>query len=113
MNEANMSGNHRALRGLAVGVVLAGCAIGLASPASADLTDGTYTMTYLSQPGPAPATLVVTSCGTGCKQVQLGSYAPLEYRLEGNTWTAGDKTIDNSTLAGQVNTWAVQLTKIG
>lgn len=33
------------IRGFALGVVLAGCALGLASPASAELTDGTYQMT--------------------------------------------------------------------
>jgi hypothetical protein len=106
------------IRGFAVGAVLAGCAIGLAAPASAELTDGTYEMTYLVDPGP-PDTVVVTSCGDGCKQVQIsGPYEASEYHLQGNTWigpsTDGNpKTIDNDTLAGSASTWAYQLTKIG
>ena len=107
------------IRGLAAGVVLAGCAIGLASPASAELTDGTYQLTYLAAPGPAPKTIVVTSCGDGCKRSQIvGPFNAVEYHLQGDTWTAPSldgfpKTIDNNTLAGSANTWAVQLTKIG
>jgi major membrane immunogen (membrane-anchored lipoprotein) len=106
------------IRGLAVSVVLAGCAIGLASPASAELTDGTYQLTYSADPGPAPKTIVVTSCGDGCKLSQIvGPYNAVEYHLQGDTWTAPSAdgsvmTIDNNTLAGTANTWAIQLTKI-
>ncbi len=102
-----MSGNHRAFRGLAVGVVLAGCAIGLASPASAELTDGTYQANY-ELAGVHP--WVVTSCGDGCKNVQWdnGERTGTDtYYLNGNIWTTGAprdeinnvKTIDNNTLA--------------
>jgi hypothetical protein len=107
------------IRGLAVGVVLAGCAIGLASPASAELTDGTYQLTYLTNPDPTPKTVVITSCGADCKRFQIpGPYEPLDYHLQGDTWTATSKeghtqTIDNNTLAGTISTWAVQLTKTG
>ena len=106
------------LRGVAVGVVLAGAAVGLAAPASADLTDGTYQMTYLAVPGPEPRTMVVTSCGAGCKHMQIpGPYTAVEYHLQGDTWTAPaddgyPKTIDNNTLAGSASTWGFQLTKI-
>jgi hypothetical protein len=98
--------------------VVAGAAVGLASPASAELTDGTYEMTYLKDPAP-PDTVVVTSCGAGCKHVQIsGPYAAVDYHLEGNTWTAPSsdgqaKAIDNNTLAGTASTWAFQLVKVG
>jgi hypothetical protein len=105
------------IRGLAVGAVLAGRAIGLASPASAELTDGTYQMTYLVDPGP-PDTIVITSCGAGCKHWQMnGPYTAVEYHLQGDTWTApspdGPMTVDNNTLAGSTGFWAYQLTKVG
>ena len=106
-------------RGLAVGVVLAGAAVGLASPASAELVDGTYQLRYLVDPSPTPDTVVVTSCGAGCKRVQIsGPYAPSDYHLQGNTWTAASEagspiTIDNNTLAGSANGHDYQLVKVG
>jgi hypothetical protein len=106
-------------RGLAVGVALAGAAVGLASPASAELTDGTYQLTYLTNPDPTPKTVVITSCGADCKRFQIpGPYEPLDYHLQGDTWTAtgadgNTQTINNNTLAGTISTWAVQLTKTG
>jgi hypothetical protein len=95
-------------RGLAVGVVLAGAAVALAAPASADLTDGTYQANY-DVAGSHP--WVVTSCGAGCKSIQWdnGEKSGTDtYHLNGNTWTVGAptgkynsvKTIDNNTLAG-------------
>jgi hypothetical protein len=107
------------IRKLGVGAVLVGAAIGLAGPASAELTDGTYQLTYLANPGPEPRTVVVTSCGDGCKRFQIpGPYTPLDYHLQGDTWTAtgadgNTQTINNNTLAGTISTWAVQLTKTG
>jgi hypothetical protein len=44
------------IRMLGVGAVLVGAAIGLAGTASAELTDGTYRLTYLANPGPEPRT---------------------------------------------------------
>ena len=114
-----MGGTTTSIRGLAVGAGLVGCAIGLAGPASAELTDGTYEMTYLANPGPPPRTIVITSCGDGCKHTQIvGPYEATEYHLQGNTWTAPapdgfPRTIDNDTLAGSASTWAFQLTKVG
>jgi hypothetical protein len=105
-------------RGLAVGVALAGAAVGLASPASAELTDGTYEMKYLAVPGPPPITVVFTSCGDGCKSSQVvGPYEPLVFHLQGDTWTATRpngslETFDNNTLAGQTGKWAIQYSKI-
>ena len=104
------------IHGLAAGVVLAGCAIGLASPASADLTDGTYQVTY--QGDPAPRTLIVTSCGDGCKHTQIaGALEAMDFHLQGNTWT-GDSaspvvTIDNNTLGGSSDSNTFSLLKIG
>jgi hypothetical protein len=113
-----MSGNHRALRGLAVGAVLAGCAIGLASPASAELTDGTYELTY--QGDPAPRNLIVTSCGDGCKHGQIvGAADPggVDFHLQGNAWIADSAgtvvTIDNNTLGGSSGSNPFSLLKIG
>lgn len=115
---ANMNRNDRAIRGLVVGGVLAGCAIGLAGPASAELTDGTYQLTYVADGGPPPRPMVVTSCGDGCKHTQIvGPYNASEFHLQGDTWTAPSAdgslmTIDNNTLAGSANNWAFQLTRI-
>jgi hypothetical protein len=98
---------------------MAGAAVGLAAPASAELTDGAYEMRYVKNPSPTPDIIVVTSCGAGCKHFQMnGPYEPFEYHLEGNTWTAPSKnglpnTIDNNTLAGSENTWEFQLVKVG
>ncbi|HKV19321.1 MAG TPA: hypothetical protein VJR50_09815 [Mycobacterium sp.] len=104
------------IHGLAAGVVLAGCAIGLASPASADLTDGTYQVTY--QGDPAPRTLIVTSCGDGCKRTQIaGALQPVDFHLQGDTWTADSSepvvTIDDNTLGGSSDSNLFSLVKIG
>ncbi|WP_157546018.1 hypothetical protein [Mycobacterium sp. IS-1742] len=116
-----MGGNLRALRGLAVGVVLAGCAIGLASPASAELVDGTYQETF--EGGSSSTTKVVTSCGSGCKLVRAANGTTFEFHLQGNTWTATAPsgasvvTINNDTLAGALDTGGMvsnfQWVKIG
>ena len=97
------------IRGLAAGVVLAGCAIGLASPHGR--TNGRHLPVDIpGRPGPAPKTIVVTSCGDGCKRSQIvGPFNAVEYHLQGDTWTAPSSdgslmTIDNNTLAGSVNT---------
>lgn len=92
-------------------------AVAFAAPASADLTDGTYQMTYSDGAAP-PSTWVVTSCGAGCKRLQRAPYEPLDYHLQGNTWTATSsegkvQTIDNNTLAGSSNGNAYQLVKVG
>jgi hypothetical protein len=93
-------------RGLAVGVALAGAAVGLASPASAELTDGNYQGNLEINGSSHP--WVVTPCGAGCKSVQwdTGDATGTDtYHLNGNIWTAEPsgttnltKTIDNNTL---------------
>jgi hypothetical protein len=91
--------------------VAAGAAVGLAIPASAELLDGTYNRNAVGGPrGPGeehPTTVVITSCGAGCKHVEYpGTNVPPEdYRLSGNIWTYENpdrkiiETIDNDTLA--------------
>ncbi len=105
-------------RGLAAGVLLAGAAVGLAAPASADLVDGSYQLTYSEPDGPPPTTWIVTSCGAGCKTLQSPPYDPTDWHLQGSTWTAPSEdgsthTIDNNTLAGSVNGHPFQLVKVG
>lgn len=105
-------------RGLAVGVVLAGAAVGLATPASAELTDGTYALTYSGDSSPHD-NFVVTSCGDGCKHGQiLGAAGPVDFHLQGSNWTAVTSsgttvTIDDSSLAGSSAGNAFQLVKVG
>lgn len=106
-------------RNLAVGAVLVGAAVGLASPASAELTDGTYQLTY--QGDPAPRNLIVTSCGDGCKHGQIVGAADaggVDFHLQGSTWTADSSagtvvTIDNNTLGGSSGSNPFSLLKIG
>jgi hypothetical protein len=99
---------------------MAGAAVGLASPASAELTDGTYTLTYSEPSSPPPTTVVFTPCGDGCKRFQIpGAVEATEYHLQGNTWTAASKydnypvTIDNNTLAGSASGHNYQLVRVG
>jgi hypothetical protein len=93
---------------LTVGPGLLIAAIGLAAPAAADLTDGTYQANY-ERAGSHP--WVVISCGAECKSIQWDNGEKTgtdTYHLSGNTWTmeapSGKfnvvKTIDNTTLAG-------------
>lgn len=86
--------------------VLAGMALGLAAPASADLTDGSYQAIYEVNGSSHP--WVVTPCGAGCKSVQWDSGDATgtdTYHLKGTIWTAEPtglpnttKTIDNNSL---------------
>ena len=95
---------------------MAGAALGLAAPASAELTDGTYQMTYFDGSS-SPGNLVATSCGAGCRHIQVGAAEPLDFHLQGTMWTAkaegGMVTIDNNSLAGSTAGGAFQLTKVG
>ena len=60
----------KALRIAALAAAMAGAGFALAAPASAELTDGSYTA-QITQPDGATKTetWVVTSCGDGCKTV--------------------------------------------
>jgi hypothetical protein len=98
-------------------------ALALAAPASAELTDGTYQITFPANPSKQPRTIVINSCGPGCKHGHInGAEKDMEFHLDGNTWTANYSsgapmtTIDNDTLGGilhQQNDHPIQLTKQG
>jgi hypothetical protein len=81
-------------RRLAVGVVLAGAAIGLAGPASADPLSGSYTETVVSGGFPGlTRTFIATACGPDC--------AHLEWSVPG---IAGDLHPQGDSWAGTRNT---------
>jgi hypothetical protein len=114
------------VRASAVAVVIAGSAVGLAGPASADPLGGTYTAEIRGDVSPMTETQtwVFTPCGPDCTNLSIGEGFPVrEMHLQGNTWAAipyGDggtcsTTIDNTTLAGETGcapmSFHVQLTK--
>ncbi|WP_131810366.1 hypothetical protein [Mycolicibacter heraklionensis] len=82
-------------------------AVGLAAPASAELSDGTYDMASVDGKPSDGLQMVVTSCGAGCKRTTIHGGAPLDYHLEGTTWSSvldGNglfSTIDNDSLVYQ------------
>jgi hypothetical protein len=100
----------KTLRIATLAAVMAGAAVGLASPASADLLDGTYDRTGDGPAGSVlagPRTVVFTSCGTGCKNMagSLLTDEVIQFHLDGKTWTGTDSshdelTIDNVSLTG-------------
>lgn len=88
-----------------VGAVMAGAALGLAAPASADLVDGTYDWVPTEPPG-TTTSWVFTSCGAGCKRAESSEIMTArDFHLSGNTWswtnpeTNWVTTIDNNSLA--------------
>jgi hypothetical protein len=99
----------KTIRFATLAAVMAGAAVGLAAPASAELLDGTYDRTG---DGPAGSTfsqrtVAVTSCGAGCKNLAgtLMNDEVVQLHLEGNTWTGTNSfhdvlTIDNNSLTG-------------
>jgi hypothetical protein len=87
-------------RGLAVGAVLAGAAVGLAGPASADPLSGSYTETVVSGGPPGVTrTFIATACGPDC--------AHLEFSVPG---IAGDLHSQGDTWAGTRNTLKPDIT---
>lgn len=81
-------------RGLAVGVVLAGVAIGSAVPASAEPLSGTYTATPVRDANGMVATYpsttyTFTPCGPDCTRLDIGAAggAVVDLYLQGNAWT--------------------------
>lgn len=76
------------IRGLAAAVVLVGTAVGLASPATADLS-GTYT---LSVSNGRSYTWAITDCGSSCADIastetQSDQAFGGQAQLSGNSWT--------------------------
>lgn len=94
----------------ALAALMTGAAVVLAAPASAELTDGTYTLVGNPSNGEGEFTFTVTvaSCGTGCKKLTSETGAVAEYHLDGNTWryttpgTGSVFTINNDSLAGSM-----------
>lgn len=91
------------IRIAATAALFAAAAVGLAGPAAADLTDGTYEKTYLFDG--RTQTVVFTSCGAGCKRAETPGAPSAEYHLAGNIWThtlesGAVATIDNDSLTG-------------
>lgn len=103
-------------RGLTAGIVLAGTAIGLAHPASAEAPNGSYTATVttgnpaidLNVGDTVPVTF--TPCGPDCAHLRLGTIEAFQsdLRLRGDTWT-GTRTTETGehvctyTLDGNVS----------
>ncbi|WNG94989.1 hypothetical protein [Mycobacterium sp. ITM-2016-00318] len=92
-------------RGLAVGAVLAGAAVGLAGPASAEPTAGNYTATIID-PGDSNKTGSTTwnlaSCGPDCFNVNDTSKTLWQLHRQGTVWTGSDDintvSLDNDSL---------------
>lgn len=94
------------IRGLAAGVLLAGAAVGLASPASADPTAGEYTATIID-PGATqekgPWRWSLLPCGQDCVHLAAGSGPGWDLHRQGNVWTGTDAAnftviLDNDSL---------------
>jgi hypothetical protein len=110
-------------RGLAVGIVLAGAAVGLAGPASAQLSEGSYTWTVTggAMTG-VHSQWVLTPCGETCMTVRFSNGETTDFHLQGNTWTGTNSagctwTTDNNSLAGRddcpASSYEYQLTRNG
>jgi len=83
---------------MAVGVVLAGAALGLAGSASADPLSGSYTTTVTEGAGMlvpgSTSTAVLTPCGADCTHITKGEMQS-DLHSQGATWNgtfAGSRT---------------------
>lgn len=103
----------KAARIAALATLVAGASIGLAGPAYAELTDGSYTMTITESNQfkvGQNQTWQVGSCGPDCRHVEVaGGDTPYDFRLAGSTWNASQPTgqahgfttsVDDGSLAG-------------
>jgi hypothetical protein len=95
-------------RGLAAGVVLAGAAVGLAGPASAEPLSGTYSATFNSSSGEMQTragdtlTFVLTPCGPDCTHLANPSEPSTDKDLHllGSLWTAVMEILQHSMMSG-------------
>jgi hypothetical protein len=107
------------IRGVTAGVFFAGAAIGLASSASAQLTEGSYAINTTGGGGGMQihSQWVVTPCGQDCFTVRFSNGESTDFHLQGNTWTGINAagctwTVDNDSLAGRNScSLPIQLTK--
>lgn len=112
--------------GALTAMLAAGAAIGLAGPANADWTDGTYSWAVIDAPAGLRSVSdtgiwEVTSCGPACKHATTPK-GTFTFHLDGNTWSdervpPGAHTVDNNSLVRTMNfpdggTTHIQLTKI-
>jgi hypothetical protein len=111
--------------GLGAGIVLAGAAVGLAGPASAEITDGAYLITVTDGHGIVPngdkQGVFTSSCGPDCTTLNSGEWT-VDARLQGNAYSGVTSegltlTFDKDSLAGTMfkpetnQTLDVQLSK--
>ncbi len=100
---------------LAAGVVLAGAAIGLAGPASAEPLEGSYTATVVggSMAGVhLPAPVIASGCGSDCTNLQiLGTGTDLHPQSDTLTGTWPMK--NGGTCAVSVNTQTLVMDQCG
>lgn len=101
------------IRALAAAAILAGAAIGVAGPASADPLDGPYTHTITDKTGGpykigAQTPWILSPCGPNCLHVHqaVDPEWDTDLHLEGNRWTgiilSGRKTsFDKDSLVGE------------
>ncbi len=95
-------------RGLATGIVLAGAAVGLASPAAADAFDGPYLITVTNGRGVvndgSKQGVFTSPCGPDCTSFNAGTWSA-DMRLQGNAWNGTTSeglilSFDKDSLAG-------------
>ena len=84
--------------------MLAGAAIGLASPAAAEPLSGPYSATAVEGFGMQTGTVshwTLSPCGADCTHLHTGAGKGLDLWLQGNVWTGVDEdcavTLDNSS----------------
>jgi hypothetical protein len=97
---------------LGVTAVVAGVAVGLAAPASAEPLSGTYSA-VLGNGGTA-RTWVFTPCGPGCASLEIDPPSTSrELHQQGNTWSGTNDgcttTVDSVTLAGTMGCGMINL----
>jgi hypothetical protein len=89
----------------AVGLVLAGAAIGWAAPASADTPSGSYTATITQGGGGVrggrTTTITFTPCGPDCTNMRVeGTGAAGDLHQQGSAWV-GSLTAENGDVCAQ------------
>ena len=113
-------------RRLSVGLMVAGAAVGLAGPASAEPPDGSYDLVVTGGPFLRPGTsfpVTMTPGGPDCTRMVTVTGATTELRLQGNNWIGTSSvgqsayTFDQQSLAGSEDSEGIvhtfQLTKNG
>ena len=91
------------VRGLAVGIVLAGASVGMAGVAAADPTPGPYTATIIDPGASNKKGSVIWSledCGPDCVRLLNTQAQPMsDLRRQGDVWTGISMTGDGTSFA--------------